>query len=109
MSCLMALDGAEAVGFATWTLTFPAGPGVALYMKELFVSASARRKGVARKLMAGLIDIAKTKNCTRLDWQTDETNQNSQAFYKGISAPNFSKQTYRITAGDFEDFLRNLG
>lgn len=108
MSCLLAWDDDCAVGFATWTLTFPAGTGTALYLKELFVNPAAHRKGVGRTLLAGLLDIAVTEGCTRIDWQTDGTHGVSQAFYSKINAPRFEKVTYRIDAGDFETFRSRL-
>ena len=108
MSCLLAKDGQNTLGFATWTLTFPAGTGTALYLKELFVDPTAHRKGVGRALLAGLLEIAQAEGCTRMDWQTDGTNEGSQAFYTKIGAPRFSKVTYRIDAVDFEQFRCNL-
>ncbi len=108
MSVLLAWDEDIPLGFATWALTFPAGPGVALYLKELFVSATARGRGVGRALLAGLIDIAEAEECTRLDWQTDATNTASQRFYASLDAPRFDKATYRIPAGDFTVFRAKL-
>lgn len=108
MSCLMAYDGDVPVGFASWVLTFPAGAGLALYMKELFVDASVRGAGAGRALMAGLVEIAEDEGCTRMDWQTDRDNAISQAFYTRIDAPGFDKQTYRITAAEFATFRASL-
>ncbi len=108
MSALLAWDGDTPLGFATWALTFPAGPGVALYLKELFVASSARGRGLGRALLAGLIDIAEAEGCTRFDWQTDATNMASQRFYASLDAPRFDKATYRIPAGDFTTFRAKL-
>ena len=108
MSCLMAYDGNRPAGFATWALTLPAGAGVALYMKEIFVSRTARGKGAGRALLAGLLGIAQAEGCARFDWQTDGDNQNAQAFYAGIGAPNKDKKTYRIMAAEFQEFTRRL-
>ncbi|MFK7940357.1 MAG: GNAT family N-acetyltransferase [Roseovarius sp.] len=108
MSCLMAYEGDTPVGFATWTLTFPAGAGLALYMKELFVDGSARGAGAGRALLAGLVGIAQAEGCTRMDWQTDRSNALSQAFYTRINAPSFDKLTYRIGAAEFAGFRAAL-
>ena len=62
MSCLMAYDGGRPAGFATWVLTFPAGAGVALYMKEIFVAETARGRGVGRALPRFLISGNGTKS-----------------------------------------------
>ncbi|WP_371225089.1 GNAT family N-acetyltransferase [Roseovarius sp. 2305UL8-3] len=108
MSCLLAYDGARTVGFATWALTFPAGAGVALYLKELFVLREARGLGAGRALLAGLLEIAEAEGCTRMDWQTDRDNARSQSFYASIKAPAFDKLTYRVAAADFSTFRSSL-
>ena len=108
MSCLMAYDGTAPVGFATWALTFPAGAGVALYMKELFVRADTRGRGVGRALLSGLIDIAEAEGCTRIDWQTDADNATSRTFYAGINAPGYDKLSFRLTADAFAGFRSSL-
>ncbi len=109
MSCLMAYDGTRPLGFATWALTLPAGTGVALYMKEIFVKDTARGKGAGRALLAGLIKIAMDEGCTRFDWQTDGSNTGSQAFYAALGVPQFDKKSYRVTQDDYASFLTRLG
>ncbi|QFT94888.1 Acetyltransferase (GNAT) family protein [Roseovarius sp. THAF9] len=104
VSCLMAFEGDVALGFAIWTLTVPAGAGVALYMKEIFVSESARGKGVGRTLICWLLARAQAAGCVRVDWQTDGSNATSQAFYSSIGAPEHDKKSFRIMAEDFERF-----
>lgn len=108
MSCLLAFDGARAVGFATWALTFPAGRGTALFMKELFVDPEARGQGVGRHLLAGLAEIAEADGCVRFDWQTDGDNQGAQAFYRAIGAPTCEKRSYRVPAEAFAAFRKRL-
>lgn len=108
MSCLMAYSEDTPVGFATWALTFPAGTGVGLYMKELFVAADARGMGVGRALLKGLLDLATANDYTRVDWQTDGDNALSQAFYRRLDAPEFDKKTYRISAEDYASFRAKL-
>ena len=109
MSCMMAYDGTQPTGFATWVLTFPAGAGVALYMKEIFVADSARGQGVGRALLAGLLQVAQDEGCTRFDWQTDGDNLQAQAFYAAIGAPAKDKRSFRIVDTDFEAFRSRLG
>ncbi len=108
MSCLMAYDGAQPVGFATWALTFPAGAGVALYMKEIFVTDAARGRGVGRALLAGLVSIAEDEDCTRFDWQTDGDNRGARAFYAAIDAPGKDKRSFRVAAAEFAAFRKRL-
>ncbi|MEM7075768.1 MAG: GNAT family N-acetyltransferase [Pseudomonadota bacterium] len=108
MACLLAFEGDVAMGFATWALTFPAGSGTALYMKELFVPESARGRGVGRALMSGLIRMAQTEGCVRVDWQTDGPNKAAQHFYARMGAPRYEKITYRINQTDYDTFLAAL-
>ncbi len=108
VSCLMAYDGARPVGFATWSLTLPAGAGIALYMKEIFVTGRARGKGVGRALLAGLLTIAEAEGCTRFDWQTDGDNLAARTFYASIDAPGNDKHSFRIMAESFSDFRQRL-
>ncbi|MEM6587838.1 MAG: GNAT family N-acetyltransferase [Pseudomonadota bacterium] len=108
MSCLIAVEGNIALGFATWVLTVPAGSDVALYMKELFVSEGARGRGVGRALMAALVRIAEAEGCCRVDWQTDKDNPESQAFYAQLEAPVFDKVSYRVHAEEYQAFLSRL-
>jgi len=108
MSCHIAFSASAPVGFATWGLAFPSDNEISLVMKELFVSPGARGQGVGRRLIAGLLDQAKVNGCVRMDWATDAKNQNSQAFYDGISAPTHEKTSYRIGAADFDRFIDKL-
>jgi len=108
MSCLMAYDGGRPVGFATWALTFPAGRGTALFMKELFVDPQARGQGVGRHLMAGLVEIAEAEGCVRFDWQTDGDNAGAQAFYESLGAPQVEKLSYRVPADTLAAFRARL-
>ncbi|MEQ8895930.1 MAG: GNAT family N-acetyltransferase [Roseovarius sp.] len=108
MSCLMAHDGERPAGFATWALTFPAGRGTALFMKELFVDPQARGRGVGRHLMAGLVGIAEAEGCVRFDWQTDGDNADAQAFYKAVGAPQVEKRSYRVPAAALAAFRARL-
>lgn len=97
-----------ALGFAVWTLTLPAGAGVSLYMKEIFVSETARVKGVGRTVICWLLARAEAEGCLRRDWQTDGSNAVSLAFYSSIVAPEHDKKSFRIMADDFERFRKQL-
>lgn len=108
MSCQLAFEGSKPLGFATWVLTFPSGTDVALYMKELFVAEAARGMGVGSAIMASLVSIAEAERCSRIDWQTDQSNDSAQRFYKSIGAPLYEKITYRVPAADFKAYLQRL-
>ncbi|KAB7613688.1 GNAT family N-acetyltransferase [Amylibacter sp. SFDW26] len=108
MACHIAFDGTIPLGFATWGLNFPAGAGISLVMKELFVSSNARGKGVGKALLSTLIDVAREEGCTRFDWATDGTNKGAQKFYAALDAPKMTKQSYRISSEKYEKFQSRL-
>lgn len=108
MACHLAFQNEEPVGFATWGLNFPAGAGISLVMKELFVIGHARGQGIGRAIFSALIDTAEREGCARFDWSTDGTNSAAQAFYNRIGAPRQAKQAYRVLRDEFLYFQRRL-
>jgi GNAT superfamily N-acetyltransferase len=101
-SALLAWDGDELVGVAAYSFLWPAiGVTRSLYLKELYIRAAHRRSGVGKLLMDALFEVARTLNCTRVEWTTDDTNQNAQRFYKELGANvRTSKLFYRVEPGD---------
>jgi GNAT superfamily N-acetyltransferase len=83
-----AADGAtEAVGFALYFTnfsTFRTQPGI--YLEDLFVVESHRRRGVGRALMAELIRVAEARRAGRLEWTVLHWNEKAIAFYRGLGA-----------------------
>lgn len=95
---LLAKDGDEVLGMASYSFLWPAaGAGTSLFLKELFVRGNARRRGVARQLMAAVRDAAKAAGCTRVEWQADQDNHAALAFYAALDAkPHEGKVFYRL-------------
>lgn len=104
LSCDFAFDGAQRVGFVTQALTFPARSRTAIFMKELYVLATAQSKGVGRTLMDTLSQTAKRKGCTWIDWQTDRSKTTSQHFYSGLGVPSFDRVPYWIDEAQLAEF-----
>lgn len=96
---LLARDGPRLAGFASYTFLWPtAGLTAGLYLKELFVSADYRRGGTGKLLMDGMYRIATERGCSRVEWTTDTSNRDAQAFYEALGAkPLTSKIFYRVT------------
>ncbi|MCK0095204.1 GNAT family N-acetyltransferase [Yoonia sp. F2084L] len=107
LSCEIAYVDEIPAGFATWALVFPAGAGMALFMKELFVAPAFQGQRVGRAMMAHLTQIAINEGCKRIDWQTDGDNTGARAFYASIDAPVVDKVSYRVTASDYDRFLNH--
>ena len=89
------------MGFATYTVMFPA-PKLSgqMYLKDLFVSSSARGKGVGLKLMKYLASLAVNHGCHRLDWTAESTNPTAGRFYQSIGAKRVNEKEYYRFSGD---------
>jgi GNAT superfamily N-acetyltransferase len=95
---LLARVEGVAAGLAAYSYLWPAaGVTASIYLKELYVSAGARRAGVGRALMARLVEIAAERGCSRVEWTTDRDNDLSQRFYEALGFETLpSKLFYRI-------------
>lgn len=96
---LLARDDDGVLGFASYTFLWPAsGAGTSLFLKELYVRESARRRGVAGALMAELKTAAVEAGCSRVEWTADTDNPPALDFYKALGAvPRDGKIFYRVT------------
>jgi GNAT superfamily N-acetyltransferase len=101
-AALLAWDDDELVGTAAYSFLWPAiGVTRSLYLKELYVGAAHRRKGIGKLLMDALFEVAKKHGCSRVEWTTDDTNQSAQQFYDELGVPvNTSKMFYRVELDD---------
>jgi GNAT superfamily N-acetyltransferase len=99
------LDGQPA-GFAVYFFnysTFLGRPG--LYLEDLYVRPAARRRGIARSLLAHLAGIALEHGCGRMEWAVLDWNERAIGFYVSLgAAPNEEWTTYRLSS----DALRRL-
>ena len=80
------LDGVP-VGFALFFhsySTFLAKPGI--YLEDLFVLPEHRGSGVGKALLVKLAQIARERNCGRLEWSVLDWNQPAIDFYHRIGA-----------------------
>lgn len=78
-------DGALA-GFAHLVLHRHTGMvEPACTLQDLFVAAPARRQGTGRALVRAACEMAARSGCTRLDWQTHETNEAAMALYDRLA------------------------
>jgi ribosomal protein S18 acetylase RimI-like enzyme len=98
-TALIARVGDKVAGFAAYTFLWPSyGSTRSLFLKELYVLAEHRRRGVADALMEEVTRTAEALNCDRVEWTTDESNTAAQAFYAARrSTPYSGKLNYRIS------------
>ncbi|GAA2471557.1 GNAT family N-acetyltransferase [Winogradskya humida] len=96
---LLAWDGDNLVGFATYSFLWPAaGLTRSLFLKELFVSASARRRRVGTLLMQTVFEVAKRSKCSRVEWQTEADNGIARSFYARFGGGELNgKVLYRMS------------
>jgi GNAT superfamily N-acetyltransferase len=99
---LLAWKGEQLVGMAAYSFLWPAaGVTRSLYLKEIYVTESARRKGTGVALMRQLCRIAIEHACSRVEWTTDKGNLVGEAFYERLGAPqNQEKIFYRLEDED---------
>ncbi|RYG86607.1 GNAT family N-acetyltransferase [bacterium] len=90
-------DGALA-GFALYFFTystFLSQPK--LYLEDLFVRPSFRRKGIGRRLLVELARRALARDCGRMEWAVLDWNVPSIAFYRRLGAvPMDDWTTFRV-------------
>jgi GNAT superfamily N-acetyltransferase len=80
------LDG-KPVGFALFFhnySTFLARPGI--YLEDIFVLPEHRGAGVGKALLKRVAQIAKERDCGRLEWSVLDWNEPSIEFYKRLGA-----------------------
>ena len=85
--CLIAEFDGRPAGFALYFFnysTFLAKPG--LYLEDLFVLPELRAQGIGKELFRELIQIAKARECGRVEWSVLDWNEPAQAFYRRIGA-----------------------
>lgn len=84
---LIAERGGRAIGFALFFTTFSTfltRPGV--YLEDLFVLESERRRGVGTALFESVVRIAKARGSGRLEWAVLDWNSPAIAFYERMGA-----------------------
>ncbi len=84
---LLALENETAVGFAVYFFNFSTWLGrPGLYLEDLFVRPEIRGKGYGRALLVRLAQIARDRNCGRMEWAVLDWNEPAIGFYKNLGA-----------------------
>jgi GNAT superfamily N-acetyltransferase len=82
--------------------TFLAKPG--FYIEDIYVRPQFRGKGVGKKLLNKVIELAKEKNYGRVEWCVLNWNEPAIEFYKNIGAVLMDDwTTFRLTEEKFAD------
>ena len=100
-SALIAEQAGKAVGAAIYFYnfsTFLMKPGI--YLEDLFVLPSYRRRGIATALIQALAKQAVKEGCGRLEWSVLDWNEKAIAVYKRLGAVMMDEWTGCRVAGD---------
>jgi GNAT superfamily N-acetyltransferase len=89
----------EPVGFVLFFhnySTFLGRPGI--YIEDLFVEESYRRRGFGRALLLYVAGLANERRCGRIEWSVLNWNEPAVRFYKKLGAVPMSDWTvFRVT------------
>ena len=103
--CLLAKIEGQTVGFALFFYsysTFLGQPGI--YLEDLFVQPDFRGKGIGRKLLQAVAQIATKRNCGRLEWAVLDWNKPAIDFYDSLAAtPMREWFTYRLSGDTLKE------
>ena len=82
--------------------TFLGRPGI--YLEDLYVRPDSRGKGIGRALLVTLAEIAKKRNCGRLEWIVLDSNQPALEFYSKLNAMPLDEWTvFRLSGTALDD------
>ncbi len=100
----------QSVGFALYFhnfSTFLGRPGI--YLEDLFVRPASRGKGIGRALLVYLAELAKKRNCGRLEWIVLDSNRPALEFYSKLKAIPLDEWTVFRLSGTALDELAEKG
>lgn len=92
----------EIAAMALWFLNFSTWDGVpGIYLEDLYVRPSFRRRGLARALLATLAGECIRNGYTRLSWAVLNWNVDAIALYHGVGGqPQTEWTTYRVSGSE---------
>lgn len=85
--------------------TFLGRPGI--YLEDLYVRPAARGRGIGKVMLAYLAQLAKDRNCGRLEWWVLDWNETAINFYKSLGAKPMDEWTVHRVTGEALDNLAN--
>src|SRR5262249_11234489 len=106
----LARIGDEVVGMAIWFYNYSTFLGRrGLYLEDLFVVPAWRGRGVGRRLLAWLANLAPDQHCGRMEWAVLDWNAPAIRFYRSLGAEAMDQWTvYRLTGDSLTNLARSL-
>jgi GNAT superfamily N-acetyltransferase len=75
------------IGFALYEFRYSSFVGQpSIWLNDLFVDEAMRSQGAGATLMAHLVQIARSQDCTHLAWNADARNTRGLSFYQRLGA-----------------------
>ncbi len=94
-----AFDGTEMIGFLMFSPVYEACfPGNGAFVRDVFITASYRRQGVGRNLMAHFAALCVARDWRRVDWHAARLDFDARTFYDMLCTGSFKldRLSYRI-------------
>jgi GNAT superfamily N-acetyltransferase len=106
--CVLAEEDGLVVGFALYFhnySTWRGRPG--LYLEDLFVEPARRGRGIGRRLLVHLAQLAVDRGCARMEWVVLDWNAPAIAFYRSLGAgPQSDWSVFRLHGAALADLAR---
>src|SRR5947208_8761966 len=99
---LLVFEGESPVGFAVYFYNFSTWLGrPGLYLEDLFVKPDKRGNGYGRALLVELANIARDRDCGRMEWAVLDWNEPAIKFYRALgSKPMHEWTVFRLTRAE---------
>lgn len=86
--------------------TFLGKPGI--YLEDLYVKPNLRGKGIGKALLVYLVNLAKERDCGRVEWAVLDWNTPAIDFYKNMGAVLMEDwKIFRLTEDKFETIIKH--
>lgn len=98
----VAADGSFG-GSIVLNVSFPAYElSRSLYIRDLYVAAAMRRRGVALAMLKAAASLAVAQGFSAIDWTTEADNLNARRLYSGAGARQLPRVYYRLDGADMQ-------
>ena len=104
---LLAYENEKVVGFVLFFHNFSTFLGKkGIYIEDLYVRESFRGKGYGQQLLKAVCQIAKIRNCCRVEWWVLDWNKKAIDFYQKIGARSMDEWTvFRLSSSGIDSIL----
>lgn len=100
---LIATADDSIAGSIVLNVTFPAfEPSRALYIRDLYVTRSMRRRGVGQALVRAAAQLTYAQGFSALDWTTETGNSAARQMYESCGARVLGRTYYRLAREDMD-------